>query len=270
MQVPSGGGRLRIPVLVSRIRDRSGRHVGNTVIQKPPAGMSTIGAMTSVGDGMAFFLAESAGSESGAAANCVSAARVIRAAADGVAVESGLTAQDVVLRFGLHWGSTPYVGNITTAGRTEVTALGDEVNEAVRIETCATGGRALTSKTLLERLDADDAAGHRADELPLPIERQVLALHTKAHVKVAVGQGMAHGASGDDASARGVDKELCWVVVLLHVVLPVFSVGIPTRNVGHGEDLVHLVHFGRCHEYTPVRQGRCPVVTSCNLPSVTR
>ncbi len=39
----------------------------------------------------------------------------------------------------------------------EVTALGDEVNEGARIEACATGGRALASKPLLERLDAEDA-----------------------------------------------------------------------------------------------------------------
>lgn len=55
-------------------------------------------------------------------------------------------------------GSTLYVGNIITAGRTEVTALGDEVNEAARIEACATGGRALASKSLLERLGPTDAA----------------------------------------------------------------------------------------------------------------
>jgi class 3 adenylate cyclase len=226
VEVPSGGGRLRIPMLIFRIRDTAGRHVGSTLIPKPPVGMSTIGAMTSigdlahfermqsvteparrpaailfadlegstqlsrtlptasyfalgrrlvrvadqcivdagglvgrhVGDGMvAFFLAESAGSESAAAANCINAARAIRAAVDEVAVKSGLAAEDVVLRFGLHWGSTLYVGNIATAGRTEVTALGDEVNEAARIEACATGGRALASKTLLERLDADHA-----------------------------------------------------------------------------------------------------------------
>ncbi len=39
-----------------------------------------------------------------------------------------------------------------------MTALGDEVNEAARIEACATGGRTLASKTLIERLDADAAA----------------------------------------------------------------------------------------------------------------
>ena len=62
------------------------------------------------------------------------------------------------MRFGLHWGSTVYVGNITTAGRGEVTALGDEVNEAARIEACASGGRALASKNLIERLEPEDAA----------------------------------------------------------------------------------------------------------------
>ncbi len=45
-----------------------------------------------------------------------------------------------------------------TSGRAEVTALGDEVNETARIEACATGGRALASKALLERLDPIDAA----------------------------------------------------------------------------------------------------------------
>ena len=107
-----------------------------------------------VGDGVvAFFLAETTGSESAAAQACITAARSLRAAVDDVAIRSDLLPEDVVLRFGLHWGSTLYVGNITTGGRTEVTALGDEVNEAARIEACATGGRALASKHLVERLD---------------------------------------------------------------------------------------------------------------------
>ncbi len=63
-----------------------------------------------------------------------------------------------MLRFGLHWGSTLYVGQIMTSGRTEVTALGDEVNEGARIEACASGGLALASKDLMERLEPDDAA----------------------------------------------------------------------------------------------------------------
>jgi class 3 adenylate cyclase len=48
------------------------------------------------------------------------------------------------------------VGRISTAGRTEITALGDEVNEGARIEACATGGRTLASKNLVERLTPDD------------------------------------------------------------------------------------------------------------------
>ena len=112
-----------------------------------------------VGDGIvAFFLAETAGSESAAARACVAAARALRGAITGVAMRSNLAAEEVVLRFGLHWGSTLYVGQIATSGRTEVTALGDEVNETARIEACATGGRALASKALVERLAPDDAA----------------------------------------------------------------------------------------------------------------
>lgn len=112
-----------------------------------------------VGDGIvAFFLAESAGSESAAARSCIAAARSLRAALLDVASRSDLQPEEVVLRFGLHWGSKLFVGAVTTAGRSEVTALGDEVNEAARIEACATGGRCLASKDLLERLDSDDAA----------------------------------------------------------------------------------------------------------------
>lgn len=112
-----------------------------------------------VGDGVvAFFLAEVSGSESAAARACITATRALNAAVANVAERSGLRADAIVLRFGLHWGSTLYVGNISTSARSEVTALGDEVNEAARIEACATGGRALASKSLIERLDVDDAA----------------------------------------------------------------------------------------------------------------
>lgn len=112
-----------------------------------------------VGDGVvAFFLAETAGSESAAARACIAAARELRSTMATIAAEGGLDEADAVLRFGLHWGSTLYVGQIVTRGRSEVTALGDEVNEAARIEACATGGRALASKNLIERLDPGDAA----------------------------------------------------------------------------------------------------------------
>jgi class 3 adenylate cyclase len=112
-----------------------------------------------VGDGVgAFFLAETAGSESAAAYSCIAAARALRESVAAVAARTDLQPEDVVLRFGLHWGSNLYVGNISTAGRSEVNALGDQVNEAARIEACASGGLALASKDLVERLDPDAAA----------------------------------------------------------------------------------------------------------------
>jgi len=112
-----------------------------------------------VGDGVvAFFPSETAGSDSAAARACIEASRSLREAVAEVAARSELQPEAVVLRFGLHWGANLYVGNISTAGRSEVTALGDEVNEAARIEACASGGRALASKDLIERLDPEDAA----------------------------------------------------------------------------------------------------------------
>jgi class 3 adenylate cyclase len=112
-----------------------------------------------VGDGVgAFFVAETAGSESAAARACIDAARALQMATREVAARHDLDEDAVTVRAGLHWGATLYIGSIITPGRTEVTALGDEVNEAARIEACATGGRMLASKALLERLDPVDAA----------------------------------------------------------------------------------------------------------------
>ena len=111
-----------------------------------------------VGDGVvAFFLAENLGSESAAAGACIQAARALRAGMTEIALRSGLVPEDLTMRFGLHWGATLYVGQISTAGRTEIAALGDEVNEGARIEASATGGRTLASKNLVERLEPDDA-----------------------------------------------------------------------------------------------------------------
>jgi class 3 adenylate cyclase len=112
-----------------------------------------------VGDGVtAFFAAESNGSESAAARACIGTARAVQEACADVVAQHGLAPGQAIMRAGLHWGTTLYIGNITTRGRSEVTALGDEVNEAARIEACATGGRALASKNLIERLDLADAA----------------------------------------------------------------------------------------------------------------
>jgi class 3 adenylate cyclase len=110
------------------------------------------------GDGvLAFFLVDTTGSESAAARACITAARTLRDTLPDIAARSELPAAEVSLRFGLHWGATLYMGRILTGGRSEVTALGDEVNEAARIEACATGGRTLASKSLIERLNRTDA-----------------------------------------------------------------------------------------------------------------
>ena len=110
------------------------------------------------GDGVvALFLDETTGSESAAARACITAARTLRHTLADIAVRSNLSEAELSLRFGLHWGATLYMGRILTEGRSEVTALGDEMNEAARIEACATGGRMLASKTLIERLDRADA-----------------------------------------------------------------------------------------------------------------
>jgi class 3 adenylate cyclase len=111
-----------------------------------------------VGDGVvAYFLAETAGSESAAAAACVRAAQRLRGLLDEIGQRSEIPERGLSLRFGLHWGATLYVGRILTAGRSEVTGLGDDANEAARIEACATGGRTLASKPLIERLTRADA-----------------------------------------------------------------------------------------------------------------
>jgi class 3 adenylate cyclase len=112
-----------------------------------------------VGDGVtAFFLSQHAGSDSAAARACIEAARAIQAEAPDVAARSELPTEAVTLRFGMHWGASLYVGQLLTGGHAEATAIGDEVNEAARIEACAGGGRALATKALLERLEPDDAA----------------------------------------------------------------------------------------------------------------
>jgi class 3 adenylate cyclase len=110
------------------------------------------------GDGVvAFFLTATTGSESAAARSCIEAARTLRDTLADIAARSEIPSSELSLRFGLHWGATLYMGRMLTGGRSEVTALGDEVNEAARIEACATGGRILASKSLIERLDQSDA-----------------------------------------------------------------------------------------------------------------
>ncbi|MDP8955731.1 MAG: adenylate/guanylate cyclase domain-containing protein [Actinomycetota bacterium] len=108
------------------------------------------------GDGAsAFFLAEDLGSPSKAAAAAIRAARRIHetsAEVFGETVQSGC-----LMRIGVHWGGSLYMGQLVPGGRLDVTALGDEVNEAARVEECAEPGTTLVTKQLLERLQPVEA-----------------------------------------------------------------------------------------------------------------
>ena len=103
------------------------------------------------GDGAsALFLAEDAGGHSAAARAAIDAARAIR---DGASALK----EDVCVKAAVHWGARLMVGQVSTRGRLEVTALGDEMNEAARIEHAARGGVVLASKAVIEQLDSADS-----------------------------------------------------------------------------------------------------------------
>ena len=68
-----------------------------------------------------------------------------------------MDAAECRLNVGVHWGASLFIGQQSTSGRLEVTALGDEVNECARIEQSASDGQVLASKAIVERLSDDDA-----------------------------------------------------------------------------------------------------------------
>ncbi|HET6831608.1 MAG TPA: adenylate/guanylate cyclase domain-containing protein [Solirubrobacterales bacterium] len=108
-----------------------------------------------VGDGVsAFFLAAQCNGEAGAARGVIEAARRIQRVVAELKSESG----PVQVNIGIHWGATLVIGQVVTGGRLEVTALGDEVNQAARIQEVCSGGRTLVSKDVLERLEPEAAA----------------------------------------------------------------------------------------------------------------
>ena len=125
------------------------------------------------GDGVtAFFLAKQLGSPSAAARSAVAAARAVveaaRAAAQQLDAAQGLLSiDDVKMNVGIHWAPALYMGQIVTGGRLEVTALGDEVNQAARLQQSARDGEVLASKNLVEQLSPEDAqaVGVDADAL---------------------------------------------------------------------------------------------------------
>ncbi len=131
--------------------------------------------------GSALFLAPDFDSESAAARAAIEAARAIR---DG-SKQLGRDGVQVKVNVGVHWGATLMVGQVATSGRLEVTALGDQMNEAARIEAAAAGGAILASKDLVERLDAVDATATDIDP------------HTVAYITINELEGVSDKAIRD-------------------------------------------------------------------------
>lgn len=104
----------------------------------------------------AFYLVDDAGSPSEAAAAALRTARRIHEISERVFGEVADT--DCMMKVGIHWGGSLYMGQLVPGGRLDVTALGDEVNEAALLQESAGPGETLVSKQLLEQLDPDAAA----------------------------------------------------------------------------------------------------------------
>jgi class 3 adenylate cyclase len=109
------------------------------------------------GDGAsAFFLVDDLGSPSRAAAAAVRTARQIHDRSERIFGD--MLGSSCLMRVGIHWGSSLYIGQLVPGGRLDVTALGDAVNECARIQESAPPDQTLASKELIERLSDDDAA----------------------------------------------------------------------------------------------------------------
>jgi class 3 adenylate cyclase len=129
------------------------------------------------GDGAsAFFLVDDLGSASAASAAALRAAKRIHEIGHGIFEE--VLDSDCMMKIGLHWGGSLYMGQLVPGGRLDVTALGDEVNEAARIQETAGPGETLASKQLVEQLTDDDAAS-------LGIDPEKLSYRTLAEMDSA-------------------------------------------------------------------------------------
>jgi class 3 adenylate cyclase len=108
-----------------------------------------------VGDGVsAFFIAEQCGGEEAASAAALRAAAETQRRAGTLGPDGG----GLAVNIGVHWGATLVIGQVVTGGRLEVTALGDEVTQAARVQEVARGGTTLATKDVIERL-LPEAAG---------------------------------------------------------------------------------------------------------------
>jgi class 3 adenylate cyclase len=137
-----GNIRTALDDAVARLGGITGKHAGDGVI--------------------GYFLSEQIGTGARAASAALETALRLpqlayRAAAELADDGLPIAPENCRLKVAVHWGPNLWVGQIASQGRLEITALGDEMNEAARIEQSASGGQILTSKALLERLDMDDA-----------------------------------------------------------------------------------------------------------------
>jgi class 3 adenylate cyclase len=121
------------------------------------------GAHAGDGGSALFLVADFDGSESAAARAAIETARAIRAGS----AELGPHGAQIKVNAGLHWGATLMVGQVSSGGRLEVTALGDQMNECARIQSAASDGAILASKDLVERLDSDDGLATDIDAYTL-------------------------------------------------------------------------------------------------------
>lgn len=138
------------------------------------------------GDGAsAFFLAEDLGSPSAAAVAAIRTARRVHEISHEVF--SDVLKEPCRMKVGIHWGANLYMGQLVPGGRLDVTALGDEVNEAARIQECAGPHESLVSKQLVERLASEDAAALGLDCEKLSYE--VLGEREGASEKAATDAG---------------------------------------------------------------------------------
>ncbi|MDQ4026413.1 MAG: adenylate/guanylate cyclase domain-containing protein [Actinomycetota bacterium] len=114
------------------------------------------------GDGAsAYFLVDHLGSASKAASAAVRTARGIHERSEEIL--GGDPDHSCLMRVGIHWGSSLYLGQLVPGGRLDVTALGDAVNECARIEESARAHQTLASKALIEHLSDEDAASLEID-----------------------------------------------------------------------------------------------------------
>ena len=138
------------------------------------------------GDGAsAFFLVDDLGSVSRAAAAAIRTAREIHERSH--AIFGDTIDSSCLMRVGVHWGSSLYMGQLVPGGRLDVTALGDAVNECARIQEVAKPHQTLASKELIERLSNDDAATLGLD--PEKFRYTTVADLTTATEKAIAGAG---------------------------------------------------------------------------------